>query len=189
MVEDPNGETRVTAATQPQIPESQSSWLAEMYRLHSRAVFRAAYRVTGSVEDSEDVLHTVFLRLSKRTEPFDSPPIQEAYLKRAATNAALDVLRVRKRRQTLALDEAGESASTAPSDDPDQMQTERELVEKIRAALAEIGGRGAEYFALRFLEGLENGEIAHLYDTSPGAVSVEIHRTRKKIKKSLGPVL
>src|SRR5215813_6492041 len=42
--------------------------LESLFRQHHDRVFRAAYRITGSVMDAEDVLQTVFLRLSRRCE-------------------------------------------------------------------------------------------------------------------------
>ena len=39
--------------------------LESLFRQHSRRVLSAAYRVTGSRQDAEDVLQTVFLRLAR----------------------------------------------------------------------------------------------------------------------------
>jgi hypothetical protein len=40
-------------------------------RDHSRLIYRTAYGVTGSVEDAQDILQTIFLRLLRR----DLPPL------------------------------------------------------------------------------------------------------------------
>ena len=66
--------------------------LEGLFREHHDRVFRAAYRVTGSVVDAEDVLQTVFLRLSRRSD-LNLEPSPVSYLRRAAINAALDLLR------------------------------------------------------------------------------------------------
>src|SRR5438105_12140731 len=66
--------------------------LERAFRAHHRLVFRTAYRITGNAGDAEDVLQTVFLRLLRRSRsasPLESP---ESYLRRAAINAALDVI-------------------------------------------------------------------------------------------------
>ncbi len=42
--------------------------LEKLFHEHNALIFRTAYRVTGSAEDAEDVLQTVFLRLARRTE-------------------------------------------------------------------------------------------------------------------------
>ena len=69
--------------------------LAELYERHHEAVFRAALRVTGSPADAEDVLQTVFLRLVARGEDAATARLSGAYLRRAAVNAAVDLLRRR----------------------------------------------------------------------------------------------
>jgi len=40
-------------------------------------------------------------------------------------------------------------------------------------------------FALRYLEGLDNPEIAQIMNTSQAVVAVTLHRTRARLKKHL----
>ena len=67
--------------------------VAELYQRHYEAVFRAALRVTGNPADAEDVLQTVFVRILARGGEVEVPA---AYFRRAAVNAAVDVLRRRE---------------------------------------------------------------------------------------------
>ncbi len=66
---------------------------AELYERHYTAVYRTALRVTGNPADAEDVLQTVFLRVLGQSGRLESPRMPGAYLRRAAVNAALDLLR------------------------------------------------------------------------------------------------
>src|SRR5690349_24528009 len=68
---------------------------AELYERHYEAVFRAALRVTGNPADAEDVLQTVFVRVLARAGEVEDAALPAAYFKRAAVNAAVDVLRRR----------------------------------------------------------------------------------------------
>ena len=43
----------------------------QIFREHYQLVYRTACRVTGSPEDAEDVLQTIFLRLLRREVPPD----------------------------------------------------------------------------------------------------------------------
>ena len=72
-----------------------------LFRAHHGLVFRTAYRITGNATDAEDVLQTIFLRLVKRDA--SAPPLEnsETYLRRAAINAALDVIRARRTAETV----------------------------------------------------------------------------------------
>jgi RNA polymerase sigma factor (sigma-70 family) len=69
----------------------------DIYRAHYQLVYRTAYRVTGSRQDAEDVLQTVFMNLLDQEDPAGLIRSPKAYLYRAAINAALNTVRSRKR--------------------------------------------------------------------------------------------
>ncbi|MEP6537899.1 MAG: RNA polymerase sigma factor [Bryobacteraceae bacterium] len=154
--------------------------LEQMFHDHRTRVFRAAYRITGNINDAEDVLQTVFLRLARREDPAAVQNL-ESYLYRAAINAALDLLRSRKTSANVPLDEAvsptqDSFAFSALSHSPD-------LRVWLRQALAKLSARHAEMFALRYMEGYDNREIAAMLDTSQAVVAVTLHRTRGQLQK------
>src|SRR3954462_14480341 len=68
---------------------------AELYERHAEAVFRTALRVTGRAADAEDVLQTVFLRVLSQRDDDEAARRPAAYFRRAAVNAAVDLLRRR----------------------------------------------------------------------------------------------
>lgn len=155
------------------------------FRAHHGLVFATAYRITGNAGDAEDVLQTVFLRLLRRgrnADPLENP---ESYLRRAAINAALDVIRSRQADQTIPLSE--EASDLMPAA-PEQMDSSG-LREALSRAIAELKPRPAEIFALRFLEGLSNQEIAEALGISQVRVAVIVHRTRMQLRKQLRPYL
>ena len=143
-------------------------------------VFRTAYRITGNAADAEDVLQTVFMRLVRRPNFADSVEKQESYLRRAAINAALDVVRARQPDRTLELvDIPGGQAGTDGSD----------LRRALAVALSKLPPRSAQAFTLRFLEGFANPEIARMLGISQVLVAVIIHRTRRQLRKELATYL
>ena len=142
-------------------------------------VFRTAYRIIGNAADAEDVLQTVFLRLLRREPSAGALENAESYLRRAAINAALDVVRARRVACSIELPELR-------SDPRGHML---ELRQALARALAQLKPRSAEVFALRFLEGLNNGEIAQMLGISRVLVAVIAHRTRQQLRKELGPYL
>jgi RNA polymerase sigma-70 factor (ECF subfamily) len=147
-------------------------------------VFRTAYRITGNAADAEDVLQTVFLRLVRRgTATYAVENIvenQESYLRRAAINAALDVVRSRQANPTAELHDL--PVEIAQDDAGD-------LRRALGRALAQLKPRAAEIFTLRFLEGFSNPEIAHMLGISQVLVAVIVHRTRQQLRKELGSYL
>ena len=82
-----------------------------MYEAHHAMVFRTANRITGNAPDAEDVLQDgifcVCCGAMGRLE-IDNP---ESYLRRAAVNAALDVVRARQADHTLELERTASSGS------------------------------------------------------------------------------
>ena len=73
----------------------------ELFSEHHEKVLLAAYRVTGNMQDAEDTLQSVFLRLLNRGELSHFADRAAAYLCKAAINASLDLLRSRRRVQTV----------------------------------------------------------------------------------------
>jgi RNA polymerase sigma-70 factor (ECF subfamily) len=154
--------------------------LDRAFRAHHGLVFRTAYRITGNAADAEDVLQTVFLRLLRRAGDADAMENEESYLRRAAINAALDVMRSRQTDRTVELTEL---PAVGAHDDS------RDLREALGRAMAQLKPRPAEIFALRFLEGFSNPQIAQMLGISQVLVAVIVHRTRRQLRKALGAYL
>ncbi len=163
-----------------------------LFEQHHDRVFRTAYRVTGSAADAEDVLQTVFLRLTRGQEGADVAQNTEAYLSRAAINASLDLLRSRKRSKAVAMDDVEGAASVAQfvsQQSPATHHEDRELRSLIREAVAKLGATAGQMFALRYFEGYGNAEIAGIMNTSPLVVGVTLHRARARLRKEIGRYL
>ena len=157
--------------------------LSQLFADHHRRVLLAAYRITGSMADAEDVVQTVFLRLGKGE---GLPPRNAgSYLYRAAINGALDLLRRRKIALVEPIDAAAGVASTSRADAPDLGVSRTELAGMLRQAISELPPRAAEMFTLRYIEELGNREIARVMGTSQAVVAVTLHQTRSKLKKRL----
>jgi len=189
MVDDRPEEGRVEAALAHHEPETTASWLEPIYRENAAVVLQTAYRVTGSPEDAEDVLQTVFIRLARRSDPPDFSTGPRAYLRRAATNAALDIVQSRRVRSGVALEDAGGHAERDSAPAPDRLHLSRELHDHLRRALTKLSQRSAEIFVLRYFEDLNNNEIADQLGTTPGSVAVTLHRARTRLKDEMTPFL
>src|SRR3954464_427317 len=152
------GENPVSPTSQPPLAvHGPGAWepltLESAFDAHHALIFRVAYRMTGNAADAEDVLQTVFLRLAARDASSAGIENVESYLRRAAVHASLNLLELRSRKD-LPLDGVPEPAGTAGRPD------ERDLREVLRLAIGRLDRRSAEMFALRFIEGHSNPEIA-----------------------------
>ncbi|HVG38811.1 MAG TPA: sigma-70 family RNA polymerase sigma factor, partial [Pyrinomonadaceae bacterium] len=79
--------------------------------------------------------------------------------------------------------------SQSRANNPEAQHADRELRALVRAAIARLGGRAAEMFALRYLEGYDNREIAALLGTSQMVVAVTLHRSRSRLRQEIGRFL
>ena len=158
--------------------------LEEVFRAHQACVLKAAYRVTGSLADAEDVAQSVFLRLARGTVDHSRISNLQSYLHRSAVNAALDLIRSRGHREVVPV-EAADDVQSNPSLSPESAHSSMEIKNWLRHELAKLNPRTAEMFTLRYIEGLDNPEIARMMNTSQAVVAVTLHRTRARLKKSL----
>lgn len=180
-------ETTLQQALEPK-PQAGPD-LDEIYRTHHQRVLRAAYRVTGSAQDAEDVLQTVFLRLVRRE---GGSPLSDSlgnYLHRAAVNAALDIVRSRKASRATPLEGVEPTLASEAGSSPEDSQSVGEVKDQIRAALANMSAKAAEIFVLRYFEGYGNHEIAGMLGTSRSTVNVILHRTRERLREELASYL
>lgn len=144
-----------------------------LYDTYHPMVYRTAFRVTGNASDAEDVMQTVFVRLMKRdTSEMQQP---ESYLRRAAVNASIDLIRERQKAAAVPIDEAAPPACTEL----------RELRDSLRKAIAKLDDRQALLFSLRYFEGHSNQEIAKMMGMSQIHVAVVLHRIKAKLQKEL----
>lgn len=159
--------------------------LEEVFLAHKDQVFRAAYRITGSASDAEDVLQSVFLKLARREPGALDDEIQHlsSYLHRAAVNAALDMIRARRDAQNMPLEDAEITRPLELSSRDEGEYSVHDLRCWLRQAVAKLGRRSAEMFVMRYLEGHDNREIAKALKTTRATVAVTLHRTRSLLKQ------
>lgn len=162
--------------------------LAGAFRDHHAMVFRAAWRVTGNAGDAEDVLQTVFLRLARRPAEARAVDNVESFLRRAAVNAALDIVRARAAASSVPLEDVEPLLAASAHLGPDRALASGELRRWLRETVARLSPRAAEIFALRFFEGRENGEIARLLGTTESTVAVTLSRARDRVRKEFQAV-
>ena len=149
-----------------------------LFREHSTMVYRTAYGVTGSPEDAQDILQTVFLKWLRRDPIRDLQQNPKAYFYRAAVNMSIDTLKARKRRPFVS--------------DVDQTQIAAPLVEAIEedhsrlyAAVASLSAVSREIVILRYIHEYSDAEIAAMLGKSRVSVAVSLFRSRARLKKLL----
>ena len=142
---------------------------------HRGILWGVAYRMTGTVQDADDVVSDTFLRLVERPPPDDERPLRP-WLVAVALNLARDRLRARKRREYL--------GPWLPAPVPDARLADDEIANResaswawLCAAEALTPTQRAVLLAREVLE-LSAAETAATLGCSVGAVEVALHRAR-----------
>jgi len=162
--------------------------LADKY---GRMIFSTAYRILGRIEDAEDALQEVFLRLLTQREGAGAEQAVKdwgAYLRVAATRCALDLLRRRSAHdeQRGQLHDGIEDASAT---DPRRAASARERAALLRNAMKSLPERDAQVFCLRYFEDLSYEEIGEQMALSASLVGVILHQSRRRLREILEPIV
>ena len=172
----PTASAQIDEQPSPMTSSTPLAGLAELYERHYEAVFRAALRVTGNPADAEDVLQTVFLRVLARGGDVEDVATPAAYFRRAAVNAAVDVLRRRELHAESVYDDLAEHAAVQPP---------FLLKERLRRGIAALDSEDASLFLLRHVEGLSNEELAVMFHIEKNNVAVRLHRIRHRLQAEM----
>ena len=118
----------------------------QFFREHYQMVYRTAFGVTGSPEDAEDALQTIFLRLIRREFSPALVKNPKAYLYRAVVNLSLKTIRLRRRH--VLTDDAERFEAVEHTADSDSLE---EIHKRLYAAIAELEAEAAQILILRYV--------------------------------------
>jgi RNA polymerase sigma-70 factor (ECF subfamily) len=173
-----------TAAVSNSCGDSLEQELEDIYRQYYQLVYRTAYTITGTRQDAEEVLQTVFLKLLQRDVPQGLRENPKPYLYRAAVNHALNAVRSRKRQR---LDE-GASSLEAIAPEPSRDRGD-DIQEHLVKAMASLHPQAVEILVLRYEHDYSDAEIAEMLGKSRGTVAVTLYRARTRLKRLLRSTL
>jgi len=147
---------------------------------HKDAVYRFAWRMSGSAAAAEDITQNVFVGFLQHPSRFDpTRGTLRAFLIGIARNLALKHWRAEHRFEPL-----DDEAMVAEPVDPD------------RGAVGDIVGRAVralpplqrEVVILVEYEGLTLAEVARAVDADVGTVKSRLHRARENLRSALAPL-
>jgi RNA polymerase sigma-70 factor (ECF subfamily) len=159
-----------------------------VYERHRDAVFRFAYRISGTVETAEDITHDCFLSLINKPGNFDPKRgALRTYLFSAARNLWLKQLR--KLGRESGLDDFGDEQFIDIRKEPLGQLLADELSLKVQNAVLSLPALQREALVLFEYEGLTLSEIAGMVGADVGAVKARLHRARERLRSTLQPYL
>ena len=129
-------------------------------------------------EDAEDIFQTVFLKYVLRSEPFESPEYEKAWIIRVTVNACRDLLKSFFRSRTVSLGQLIEKPQDMPED-------HSEILE----AVLELPARFRDVVYLHYYEGYTAPEIGRILKKNPNTVYTLLARARQLLKTRLEGVI
>ena len=144
----------------------------QLYLLHLDAIYRYVYYRVADASDAEDLTEQVFLRAWEALPGYEERGIRfSSWLYRIAHNVVVD--HQRKRNLAGPLVEDNWESSQPPAM---EQVIENEQVAALAAAISQLPEQQQQVIVLRFVEGLNHGEVARILDKSESACRVIQHR-------------
>lgn len=159
--------------------QGESEAFGELYNLYFKRIFKFIYYRVGHKELAEDLSEDVFVKAYTRLASVQKDASFEGWLYQIARNTVIDYYRDKK--MLVALDEV-ENTLEYESNILNVLELQEEQKILLRH-LKELEPTQQVVIKLKFLEDLENAEIAALLNKTEGAIRVIQHRALTKLKE------
>jgi RNA polymerase sigma-70 factor, ECF subfamily len=163
---------------------------------HEERLYRVAMRLLRNENDAREVLQDALLSAWQNLDSFAGRAQFGSWIYRVTVNAALMLLRSRRRRPTVSvedlapgvLDEAIGASHDSGSDwskRPDEQLQSGELKQHIEVALDHLPEILRLVFVLRDVEGMSTEETAEILDITIPTVKTRLHRARLALREAI----
>jgi RNA polymerase sigma-70 factor (ECF subfamily) len=164
----------------------------ELVRRHQRKAYAVALGIVRDADDARDVVQDAFLKVHEKLDTFDGDAQFFTWLYRIVANLAIDHLR-KRRRPRVDFDESypqetEDTSGISPARlgfDPARALTDRELRERILAALDELSPSHRAVLVMREVDGLSYQEMADVVGCSIGTIMSRLFHARKRMQALL----
>lgn len=167
----------------------------ELVERYQRKAVAVAFGILHDREDALEVAQEAFAKVFTGIQKFKEEASFYTWLYRITVNLAIDRQRQKSRQPLLEREDSGEGENTrtariegipdSAGADPYEQVKDKELGERIRAALAELTPAHKAVILLREVEGLSYEEISEVLQCSRGTVMSRLHYARKKLQSRL----
>ncbi len=159
----------------------------EIVERHQEYAFALAFRILCEGEEAKDVVQESFMRVWIHRADYRAEMKFTTWLYRIVVNLCYDLLRAKQRRERIFL-RAGENMGAlveADRHDPEELEENRDLAERIRRFAKGLPERQRIVFALRDLQDQTVEEVAAIVGISASAVRTNLCYARAAIRMKL----
>ena len=153
-------------------PEQQDKYLRSILDKHGNRILRLAYSYVHNMEDSEEILQDVLIKLLNSAPEFESSEHEKAWILRVTSNLSKNRIEYNKLRDTDELNE-------------ELVAEKKEDLSFIWEAVKSLPENYREVVHLFYEEGYSTDEIATLLGESGANIRTRLKRARAKLKEIL----
>ena len=155
----------------------------ELVRQHYSQIHRWAISVTGDLDDADDVVQEVLVRLAKQLRSYAGKSRFSTWLFQVTRNTALEQQRKRARRSRLLAGfvRSEQQENFEKENALEQLQTSH-LVDQIRTLFERLPERQRQVFDLADLQGFSPVEIGKMLAMNPVTVRANLCKARRTIR-------
>lgn len=180
-----------TLVTKVQAGEFQA--FEELVSRHERRLYTLAWHLTHNHHDAEDVVQNAFVSAMEHLADFRAESSFSTWITRIAVNHALKLLRTRKQRPAVPLEEPDDDGKLLPlpeyiaswRDDPVQTVERFELRAVLDEAIEQLTPGQRIVFVLRDVQGLSGKETADILNVTQNSMKVRLLRARLALREIL----
>jgi RNA polymerase sigma-70 factor (ECF subfamily) len=153
--------------------------------LEERSVrwYNACLRITRDADLAADAVQEALLKAWAHRDDFRGEAALDSWIHRIAVNAALDLLRRRKRRAEDELD--AESFEAGPSSAAETEHVQKAFDKDLSTAMERLSTKERQIFLLRHVEGWRMEEIGESLQMPIGSVKNSLFRAVRKLRAGL----
>ena len=149
----------------------------QKYNRYSQDLFNVAYGYTRCVQDAEDIVQNVFIKLLQYEKTFNTTNDEKYWLIRVTINESINFVKSSYKKKTVFSEEIVNSTS-----DQIKENTNKEVLQFYVDTLPE---KYKVVVVLFYYENLKTIEISKLLDISEAAVRKRLERAREILKKKM----
>lgn len=167
--------------------KTSTSTFEELVHPHINYLYRLAYRFCGNLEDAEDLVQDLLIKLYPRRVELESIEKLRPWLVTSLYRMFIDGTRKKARSPLELIDDENVFYDTRVNEDatPDEVLAEDQRIDKIQSAFNRLSEDHRVLLTLHDIEGYRLAELESMLGIPVGTLKSRIHRARARMRDLL----
>ena len=157
----------------------------ELYEEHKSMVYNLCLNYLLHAEDAEEATQDVFIKVHKKLDEFRNDSKFKTWVYRITINHCLDVLRKRKRRNSIFSFFSKDTPDKVELNHPGILMENKEAMSALLLMIQELPDQQKTVVLLKYIEAYSIKEIAEILESSEKSIESLLTRARKNLKKKI----